>query len=276
MLATRTRRGLAVVSLALAATLVAAVLAPHGSAGPAARRAPVRATAVACGAKITASTTLANDLSCSNDALEIAAGGVVLNLNGHTIDGAGFTGVQVDDGRSGVTIENGTLRGFNQGVEIKGDNGKAVNLRITAGALGVVLVGTGDVVSGSTIFGNEDQGIVANGAKAQIVNNSVRDNGLSGIQANAANAAITGNRALSNAQFGIDVEARGAAVASNTANGNGNDGIRVNADIGTLGKNVAFFNTKLGINAEGGVTDSGGNRSDENGSAHQCRDVVCS
>jgi parallel beta-helix repeat protein len=275
MLATRIRRGLAVVSLALAAALVAAVLAPHGSAGSSVRKAKVRATAVACGATITANTTLANDLSCTGNGIEML-GGIVLNLNGHTIDGAGFKGVIVHGPRTSATVENGTIRGFNEGIDAEGDSAKLLNLRISAGSIGVLLNGTGDVVSGSTIFDNESQGILANGTKAQILNDAVRDNGLSGVQIEGANATLTGNRAVSNAQDGILIRAAGAKLTSNTANGNSNDGIRFTVEIATVTKNIAFFNTKLGIEAQGGVTDSGGNRADENGSAHQCTDVVCS
>ena len=272
MLATRTRLGLAVASLAIVAALVAAVLAPHGSSAP---KAQLRAVAVACGATLTANTTLANDLSCTGNGLELV-GGVVLNLNGHTIDGAGYKGVILHAPRLNTAVENGTIRGFNEGVDAEGDSAKLVNLRISAGSIGVLLNGTGDVVSGSTIFDNESQGILVQGSKAQILNDAVRDNGLSGIQVEAANATITGNRALSNTQDGILVEAPGAKLTSNTANGNGNDGIRFTVEIATVTKNLAYFNTKLGVEAEGGVTDAGGNRGDENGSAHQCRDVVCS
>ena len=72
MLATRTGRGLAVASLALAASRGG--MCSRRTAAPAAppARAAVRATTVACGATITTSTTLANDLSCTGNGLEVA------------------------------------------------------------------------------------------------------------------------------------------------------------------------------------------------------------
>jgi parallel beta-helix repeat protein len=276
MLATRTRRGLALATVALAAALTAAALPTHGSAGRRAEKASVRATAVACGATITTSTTLANDLTNCVAGLDVAASNVVLNLNGHRIGGGGPDGVLVDPGRNGVTVENGTINGFVHGIAVRGDGAKILNMRITSAVDGVMLFGSGDVVSGSTIFENSGLGIGALGPKAVLLNDAVRDNGDKGIDVQAANATLSGDRVLSNASDGIDVEEAGATLTSNTANGNSADGIHLEAEIATLSKNAAFFNTKLGIEGQGGVSDLGGNRADENGSAHQCRDVVCS
>lgn len=278
MLAPRTGRALAAATIALLVALAAAIITPHGSAGGAAPRTVVHATEVACGANISTSTTLANDLSnCAGGGIDITGSNVVLNLNGHRIGGGGPDGVLVDPGRSGVTIENGTISGFTDGITVHGNSAKVLNMRVTgAGLTGVMLFTSNATVSGSTIFENGGAGVRVNGTGAQILNDAVRDNGASGVEVDEANATLTSNRVLSNADFGIDVEAAGAKMTSNTANGNGSDGIRVNAEIATLSKNVAFFNTKLGVNAEGGVTDSGGNRADGNGSTHQCKDVVCS
>jgi hypothetical protein len=79
-----------------------AVRAPSGEAA--------QAVGVFCGQTLTASTTVANDLTnCPGDGLVIGAAGITLDLNGHTIDGqlAGF-GIR-SDRFVNVTIEHGTI-----------------------------------------------------------------------------------------------------------------------------------------------------------------------
>jgi large repetitive protein len=87
---------------------------------------------LSCGDEITADTTLDNDLvDCPNNGVVIAAAGVTLDLNGHTIDGDGseFAGCGkdeicdvgvVNDGRAGVTVRNGSVRDFAVGVLVGG------------------------------------------------------------------------------------------------------------------------------------------------------------
>src|SRR5438045_2746256 len=86
--------------------------------------APAQASQVHCADVITQDTTLDTDLiGCPGDGLVVAAPGITINLKGHTISGTG-TGWGIDNhippppddflgpGYAGVTIENGTIRGF--------------------------------------------------------------------------------------------------------------------------------------------------------------------
>jgi parallel beta-helix repeat protein len=84
--------------------------------------APVAAaTRVTCGRVITVDTTLGNDVrNCHAIGLIVAADGVTLDLNGHTIDGDGVSdveGIQVT-GHRDVTIRNGIVRDFVEGVAV--------------------------------------------------------------------------------------------------------------------------------------------------------------
>jgi large repetitive protein len=76
---------------------------------------------VRCGDVITTDTTLANDLTdCHGIGLTVAADHVVLDLNGHTVDGDGVAdveGIQVS-GRHDVTVAHGTITDFVEGVAI--------------------------------------------------------------------------------------------------------------------------------------------------------------
>ena len=177
-----------------------------------------------------------------------------------------------------MAIENGTISGFTHGVTVHGDGARLLNLRITSAGLdGVVLSAANDTVSASTeIFESGGTGIGVLGTGAQLLNDAVRDNGASGIEVDAAGATLTGDRVLSNGDFGSDIEAAGAKLTSNASqrkrprrHSRQRRGCDAEQELGLL-------RTKLGMNAEGGVTDAGGNRGDGNGAAHQRKDVVCS
>jgi hypothetical protein len=81
---------------------------------------PVEAhPAIACGETITANTTLTADLACpsgTGTAIKIDAAGITLDLGGYTLSGDPYeVGVMVN-GFSGITIKNGTITGFNDGI----------------------------------------------------------------------------------------------------------------------------------------------------------------
>ncbi len=75
--------------------------------------------AVTCGETITEDTTLTADLTCPSGtgiALSIDASNITLDLGGHTISGDPFeTGVLVNV-QDGITIKNGTINNFNDGI----------------------------------------------------------------------------------------------------------------------------------------------------------------
>jgi parallel beta-helix repeat protein len=80
-----------------------------------------------CGMRVTASFTLANDLTCAGDGLVIAADNLTVDLGGHTLAGPGMgpqtwplpqldsVGVRVS-GQSGLTVRNGKTAAFSTGI----------------------------------------------------------------------------------------------------------------------------------------------------------------
>jgi nitrous oxidase accessory protein NosD len=117
-------------TLAIAALLAVAL---------AATSAPAAAASLACGATITANTTLHADLrNCPNDGLVIGADNITLDLNGHRVSGDGapvascpdgaFCDVGIDNtaGHSGVTIRNGAIRRFDVGLFAIGGSGNRI------------------------------------------------------------------------------------------------------------------------------------------------------
>jgi nitrous oxidase accessory protein NosD len=89
----------------------AVVLAPAAPAAAA-------AAPVACGAVLSADTTLHADLTCTGTGLVIGADAITLNLGGHTLTGTG-TGAGIDlTTRNNIAVKNGTVTGFAQDVKI--------------------------------------------------------------------------------------------------------------------------------------------------------------
>jgi hypothetical protein len=250
------------------------VAATHGS---------KRLTVLGCGATITSNTTLAADIGpCSGTAVTIDADHVTLNLNGHLISGsAGGEGVFSDV--SNVTVQNGRVEGFQFGVDLEGNASRVMNMRVAdASATGIVLLGQNDLVSGNHAFANTASGIVGHGGGSQYTNNILQGNTDEGLSVDGA-ALISGNKALSNGNHGISFSpTQTVAVTNNVANGNHLDGMLefstafADPTLSTLSGNKAYFNGQNGILALPGATDGGNNKADENGTATQCTNIVCS
>src|SRR3954451_12750416 len=98
-------------------------------------------TFVGCGSSVSSNVTLVADLNCSgggDNGLNVDASGITINLNGHTITGAGgndgYYGIELN-GNSFVTIKNGTIANFQRGID-------ATNLdKLTVTGVHVVLDG---------------------------------------------------------------------------------------------------------------------------------------
>lgn len=81
--------------------------------------APVPAFALSCGDTVTADVTLTTDLHCTtgSSALRVAASGVTIDLNGHTLSGdSSLPGIHVHDANNVTITGPGTIRGFSIGV----------------------------------------------------------------------------------------------------------------------------------------------------------------
>jgi parallel beta-helix repeat protein len=186
---------------------------------------PALASAVTCGSRITASTTLRSDLvNCPLDGLLIDADNMTLNLNGHTIDGdAGpvpegslDAGIRLLTPHHGVTITGGTVREFDRGIQLEGASDN------------------------------------------QIVHMLVRANGNSGIQIGSDGASsdrnrIVDNTVASNGQAGIGLfESDHNVIRRDTVSNNGGAGaIGIAADHSRIAENVFVGNEEGVVLIEG-------------------------
>ena len=239
------------------------------------------ASHISCGHTITADTTLDSDLvNCPNHGIVIGADDITLDLNGHLVDGdASIPAVGCDprkepcdfglfnDGHSGVTVRDGSVRDFGQGVLFGTLSGRARHNRvlgITSTSNEFVGIGifsqVGSVVRNSSGNGSLDRNggiglVLGDSHHVRILNNSFRHNAHVGMETfesdryvikgnlfsrndeeailmGGRDNQVTRNRLVRNGS-GMSLGGRGNVVAHNRIVG-GHDGIRVEKGRGTL------------------------------------------
>jgi len=190
------------------------------------------ASQVSCGDRITADTTLEQDLvNCPNHGIVIAADGITLDLNGHLVDGDGTPAADCNqqkepcdfglfnDGHDGVTVIHGSVREFAVGVLFGTPSGRALHNRVLGvSATRNQFAGLGifsqvrSLVRNSSGDGSLDREgsgmILGDSHRVRIVNNSFRHNAHNGITtvANSSRNLIKGNLFRRNADEGILME----------------------------------------------------------------------
>jgi nitrous oxidase accessory protein NosD len=261
----------------VAALLAAALLAGPGSARTAA--------AVACGSTITGNATLGSDLKCAGDGVVVAGDGVTLDLGDHVLRGSA-TGVGITVTGAHVTVVNGTVRGFREGVRVAAFTGGDTHLTRLAAIrndVGVSLLSSLGSIDSSTVSDNTTDGvrvnhgddwavdastIVRNGGEGlslvlsrnlRVTHNVVTGNGRSGIASftHVDLATIAENVVAGNGRFGITVRNSTTRVLRNVVRSNGLNGIDLLEDEGgplfapfyEITGNVSSKNVGAGINS---------------------------
>ncbi|WP_162605917.1 right-handed parallel beta-helix repeat-containing protein [Jiangella aurantiaca] len=118
------------------------------------------ASRLTCGEILTQSTRLLNDLvDCGGHGLIVGAPGITIDLDGHVVDGLGLDAGILNNGHDDVTITNGLVTQFLNGVQL--NPGTARN-----------------VVHALRVEGNEEAGIALSDADQGADGNTIRDNSI--------------------------------------------------------------------------------------------------
>jgi parallel beta-helix repeat protein len=264
------RRRLWVVAVAATAGVVFVLAGTATTIGSSGHHA-VTPTVVPCGALITVDTTLARDINnCQTDGVVVGAPDITIDLNDHTIDGVG-AGIGVNNvaGHDDVTVKNGTVHQFMEGIQLGEANVTgAVDNRLSR--LTVSLnVGAGIELEESddnrikrvTAADNGGDGFTLNADSDdnRVRYSSASDNGTSGIVAtgDSDNNRIERNSVVRNANFGIALEQTSddTRLERNTAIANQNDGIFVEVTVSRtlVRRNVANENGLDPMNVQDGI-----------------------
>ena len=252
--------------LSLVVLLAATIVVPVANA--------TTASSPACGDTVTADVTLFKSLKGCASGLVVGADNVTIDLNGYAIKGlADGTGTGIDvTGRTGVTVKNGHINDFAEGVKLFNTSNSTVeDLVIRRALTGIRLARTDNGVDSNQILDNKvrysGDGIVAFGAaSSRIAGNTLSDLTGTGVLCRdtfTSDAEIVGNRSVRN-DVGIRLMFCGASVAENIASNNASAGIFRTRSNGPTVENVANRNGGIGINVDDSPGMISGNVTREN------------
>jgi parallel beta-helix repeat protein len=134
-----------------------------------------------CGATVVANLKLDHDLTCAGNGLTVGADGITIDLNGHTIAGAGVGSGILATGRTGVVITGGTIRDFLIGVQLAASTGTTIKqIQVTGNRDGIFLIGSsGNIIKENTASQNSRVGVMLRpGAIRNSTQNLVIENTL--------------------------------------------------------------------------------------------------
>ncbi len=145
--------------------------------------------------------------------ITISTSNITIDLNGHTLYGAGSTTgssgngiVDLINGANNVTIYNGTIRDFrNNGIELFGMNTRVEHVNVSGNNYYGIYLGSSALVADCNVSNNGYDGINlenSTGAGGIIRNNNVTYNGINGIYGQYG-VVITGNHISHNQSDGI-------------------------------------------------------------------------
>jgi hypothetical protein len=245
---------------------------------------PALAQPLQCGDTVTQDATLTADLlDCQGDGLVIGAGGITLDLNGHTISGRIISGGDPDQvgienrGHDDVTITNGTVTYFARGgVHLAlGPNGQRVDRNrvdhLTMdffGSFGILLEGggSGNRFTANTVDRSNSIGIGLFGTATASSGNVISGNRVtSAYSANIAlrNGTFTGTLIQDNTADQVDtIDHWGASIAVGSRYTSGEGAfrgtvVRGNRMEGNFGGGVFISDTATDTLVEGNRVDNG-------------------
>lgn len=270
--------------VALLAAVVAAILAFGPEAGAATTQIST------CDQTVTTSAVLTKNLFCQGvPGVVVGAAGITIDLKGFRLrgDNSGFDGIDDSGGFGKVTVRNGVLRNFHDGVSATGSNVSISNLVASGNSvIGIFVSGDSAKIASATAAGNGPIGIAVSGNSASIISSRASGNAGLGISVSGNSASITSSTATGNGQEGMTVfgsaasirsatvsgngldgisAGAGVSITSATASGNGGNGISVGGPSDSIRSSTVYGNADNGIVVNGNAASVKGNHSDANG-----------
>ncbi|MHA6780363.1 right-handed parallel beta-helix repeat-containing protein [Pseudonocardia saturnea] len=221
--------------------------------------APVEAAAT-CGQVITVSTRLTEDLlNCPEDGIVVGADAITIDLGGVTIDGSGIGAGVRNDGFDAVTITNGFVQEFVDGVALNPGTTRNIVSDITvqlAEQAGVTLTNADDGISGNTVrtstfAGNGSGVLLQSGSQGSTVSgNVIAGSAGPGVQVlGSAGNRVEDNDVTGSSDAGFVVEGSpNTVLTGNSADGNSDAAIIVAAGShGTRAQGNTVLESEAGI-----------------------------
>ena len=164
----------------------------------------------------------------SAPAIEIDQSDITLDLNGFTIQSLGTaqSGIVATSGLESVTVENGAVRGWTNGMDLHNvDEVHAHDVTLFGNSGTGVEVGSGSLLSNLTVTQSGVDGIDIGDPNSRYEGGTVEDstvtkNSVDGIRIMANDVTVRRNVFDSNTSRGIDIEAAFDVIEDNSAQGN--------------------------------------------------------
>jgi parallel beta-helix repeat protein len=158
--------------------------------------------------------------STTENAIEIISPNVTVDLNGFMIacPVAPCAGVGIQSTQRNITIMNGTLRGFADGVNIGANGAQVENVRALGNTNAGVHLSSDCIVRNNIAAGNGTDGIMV-GVGCTVSGNTANSNATSGIRTGPGSN-VFGNTVRGNTAFGLSL-APDAGYSQNVISGNG-------------------------------------------------------
>jgi parallel beta-helix repeat protein len=232
----------------------------------AAKKSPLPLETHTCGDPIDHSFRLENDMTtCTGHGLvlNVGAANVTIDLNGKRIAGdrgAGDKGINNTNNTVKLTVKNGVIKNFDDGVASGGARTTLVGLTLGGNATnGALLSGDGNVVKKNVFSGNDDDGLeIGDGEKSLVTGNTFSGNGFGiCICTNATKATVSKNKANGNVNNGIYVTADFNTFTQNTVDGNGDSATLSGIYMSTFSKDNSLSRNTITGSGSDGYEDAG-------------------
>jgi hypothetical protein len=200
------------------------------------------------------------DLDCASDGIVVGKDNITINLGGHTLTGdrdPGDIGIDNTNEFDGVTVRNGSVREFDDGIFGFQADEMRIEGVVSAGNLnrGIgIFNSTGAQVIRSDSSGNDTHGIVLDGTSAVVRGTAATRNALAGIYLTGDSHRVISSSSSRNGERGIEIVGDFARVEASTAPGN-DEGIKI------AGESARVLDSRVDGNAGGtfgGIHITGG------------------
>jgi parallel beta-helix repeat protein len=222
------------------------------------------ASAVGCGDTISSSTTLTSDVTgCTDDGIIIGADDIVLDCAGHRISGSGTAdGISLTD-RSGVTIKNCVVSGFERGIHLMGSSSSTLaSNTVYNNDFGIYLMESSDnSITGNVAYDNNQIGVyLYDGCNNNgIVNNEAYANSVTGllVSSGSTDNTLESNTAYENKNGLYVFTSDDVALKDNTAYGNSQYGIIVQDSDGVSLEGSHLYDNKQDLRVSTAFGEAG-------------------
>jgi len=190
--------------------------------------------------------------SSGQDCLVLTASNIYIDLNGFAVVGAGTgKGITANSAILGVTIRNGTVRGFAVGISLGGHGNVVENVRVENNTDTGMFLGASSIANHVVVQGNWHNGAILSTA-CTFRDSSVRANGNSPTSralSAGPGSTVTGNTLWANTGVGL-FGSIGGTIISNTVTDTVGTGISVICP-SNVQQNTAVSNTSNNLTFAG-------------------------